>query len=415
MKVLVIGSGGREHCICWKLKQSHKLSSLYTLPSNSVFKTFSNNLDIEMNDFESIKNFCLDNKIDLVVVGPEEPLSKGISDYLSNSKIKVFGPKLKGAILESSKQVAKEFMYRNYIPTAEFKIFYDSIAAKEYLNNTNFPVVIKADGLCAGKGVRICQNIDEGYNAIDDFMEKRVFGSSGMKVVIEEYLTGSECSVIVFVDGKRYLMLPLSKDHKRLYDGDIGPNTGGMGAISPIELGKEELRRIEEDIVWRFMEAIIKEKIDYRGVIYFGLMLTKEGPKVLEFNVRFGDPETQSIFPLIDDDLLDVFYQVAEGDLKITRLNIKNQKSVCVVIAAQGYPATSQKGDEISGLNELDKDIIIFHSGTLFKDKRYFTNGGRVLNVVGLGESFAKAREKVYKNIDRINFKDMHYRKDIGL
>ncbi len=416
MNVLLIGSGGREHAILWKIKQSLLLKNLFTLPKNSVFAKFSKNFDIQMNDFESIYKLCNENKIDLVIVGPEEPLAKGISDYLSAKNINVFGPKIKGAILEASKQVAKEFMYRNYIPTADFKIFFDSEYAKEYLKkNEKFPVVIKADGLCAGKGVRVCYNLEEAYGCIKDFMEDRIFGSSSMKVIIEEYLEGRECSVLCFVDGKRYLMMPISKDHKRLMDGDKGPNTGGMGAIAPLELEKEILRQIEEDIIWRFMEAIIRERIDYRGVIYFGLMITKDGPKVLEFNVRFGDPETQAILPLLEEDLLELCYNVSLGKIEKASLKIKKEKSVCVVLASSGYPLNPRKGDEIKGLENVDSDIIVFHAGTKYEDGRYFTNGGRVLNIVGFGENFEKAREKVYSNISKINFTGMYFRKDIGI
>ncbi len=416
MNVLLIGSGGREHAILWKIKQSLLLKNLFTLPKNSVFAKFSKNFDIQMNDFESIYKLCNENKIDLVIVGPEEPLAKGISDYLSAKNINVFGPKIKGAILEASKQVAKEFMYRNYIPTADFKIFFDSEYAKEYLKkNEKFPVVIKADGLCAGKGVRVCYNLEEAYGCIKDFMEDRIFGSSSMKVIIEEYLEGRECSVLCFVDGKRYLMMPISKDHKRLMDGDKGPNTGGMGAIAPLELEKEILRQIEEDIIWRFMEAIIRERIDYRGVIYFGLMITKDGPKVLEFNVRFGDPETQAILPLLEEDLLELCYNVSLGKIEKAWLKIKKEKSVCVVLTSSGYPLNPRKGDEIKGLENVDSDIIVFHAGTKYEDGRYFTNGGRVLNIVGFGENFEKAREKVYSNISKINFTGMYFRKDIGI
>lgn len=416
MNILVIGSGGRENAICRKIKQSQKLNDLYTLPKNSVFEKFSENLDINPNDFEGISKLCQDKKIELVVVGPEDPLSRGVSDYLISKGIKVFGPKLKGAVLESSKQVAKEFMFRNYIPTAEFKIFYDSNYAKEYINGlARFPVVIKADGLCSGKGVRVCKDLNEAVKAVEDFMEKRIFGSSGMKIIVEEYLSGKECSVMCFVDGKKYLMMPLSRDHKRLKDDNDGPNTGGMGAVAPIDVDKETLGRIEEDIIWRFMEAVIRERIDYRGVIYFGIMLTEDGPKVLEFNVRFGDPETQAVLGLIDDDIVDIFYEVALGEIKRTSIKMKKQNSVCVVLSAEGYPENPVKGDEIFGLDKIDPDVDVYYAGVRYENGRYFTNGGRVLNLVGYGDTAESARKKVYENISRINFRGMHYRKDIGL
>lgn len=415
MNVLVIGSGGREHAICWKLLQSPLIKKLYTLPQNTSFSTFSQNLSIDMLDFETILDFIKSNDIDLVIVGPEMPLAKGIADKIKK-EVKVFGPILKGAVLESSKQVAKEFMHRNYIPTADFQIFYDFNYAIEYLKKADkYPIVIKADGLCAGKGVRICQNYDEAYTALDDFMNKHIFGSSGMKVIIEDYLEGKEASLLCFVDGKRYLMLPVARDYKRLLDNNEGPNTGGMGSIAPVELDKNILKQIEEDIVWRFMEAIIRERIDYRGVIYFGLMITKDGPKVLEFNVRFGDPETQAILPLIDDDLLEIIDEVASGQIKRTSIKISNKKSICVVVSSNVYPYKSSTDIEINGLEKIDKDVLVFHAGTKFKNDKYFTNGGRILNVVAVGDSFEDARKRVYENISKLNFDGIYYRKDIGM
>ncbi|MCX7642155.1 MAG: phosphoribosylamine--glycine ligase, partial [Elusimicrobiales bacterium] len=272
----------------------------------------------------------------------------------------------------------------------------------------------KADGLCSGKGVVICRDYNEAYNTLDSFMNKHIFGSSGMKVVIEEYLEGKEASVLCFVDSKRYLMLPVSRDYKRLFDGNLGPNTGGMGAIAPIDLDEKTLKEIEEDIVWRFMEAIIRERIDYKGVIYFGLMLTEDGPKVLEFNVRFGDPETQAIIPLIDDDLLEIIFEVASGNIRRSQIKVKKLKSICVVISCDSYPTSTSKDVEIFGINDIDNDVIIFHAGTKFENGKYYTNGGRILNVVGLDYSFDKAKEKVYRNISKIKFNGIHYRKDIG-
>ncbi|MBP7795406.1 MAG: phosphoribosylamine--glycine ligase [Elusimicrobiales bacterium] len=416
MNVLVIGSGGREHAICLKLKESNNLKSLYTVPKNSVFERFSKNIDLSPDDFEGIKDLCIAEKIDLVVVGPEDPLSAGISDYLISKGINVFGPCLKGAVLESSKQLAKEFMDRNYIPTAKFKVFYDFRCAKKYIAELQkFPVVIKADGLCAGKGVRICNNIDEANTAIEDFMEKRIFKGSGMKVIVEECLKGKECSVLALVDGKRYLLLPVARDHKRLNDGNTGPNTGGMGAVCPVDLSTNDIKKIEEEIITNFMNGIRKERIDYRGVIYFGIMMTEDGPKLLEFNVRFGDPETQAILPLVEDDLLDIFYKVASGKLDREKINLKNKYSVCVVLSAKGYPQNPLKGDEISGLDSIDKDITIFYSGIRIENGRYFTSGGRVLSLVGLGDSVDEARRKVYNNIKKIKFEGMHFRTDIGL
>lgn len=415
MNVLVIGNGAREHAICWKIKKSPLLKKLYTIGYNSAFATFSENVAIDASDFQSVVKLCKEKEIDLVIVGPEDPLSKGISDYLVANGIKVFGPRLKGAVLESSKQIAKEFMFRNYIPTAGFKIFYDSSYAKEYIRKlNNFPIVIKADGLCRGKGVRIAKTCEEAFEAVEDFMERRIFGSSGMKIIVEDYLKGKECSVMCMVDGKRYLMLPISQDYKRLKDNNEGPNTGGMGSYAPLNLSKETLREIEEDVIWRFMEAIIKERIDYRGVIYFGLMLTDKGPYVLEFNVRFGDPETQSIMGLIDDDLLELFYEVSIGEIKRTSIKTNNLKGLCVVIASSGYPDKIVKGDEIIGMDKVDDDLVIFYAGVRVESGKYYTDGGRVLNLVCYGNDFSLMREKVYGNIGKIRFSGMQYRKDIA-
>lgn len=416
MNILVIGKGGRENALCWKILKSNSLKKLYTIPKNTIFGKFSENFDINPFDFERVKDFCIEKNIEMVVVGPEDYLSKGISDYLSNYKISVFGPKIQGAILESSKQVAKEFMQRNYIPTADFKVFTDPEYAKEYLKKIDkYPIVIKADGLCAGKGVRIVEDEKDALNCVEDFMVKKIFGNSSSKIIVEEYLSGREVSVLCLIDGKRYLMLPLAKDHKKLLDGDKGPNTGGMGAVCPFGIAENDLKKIEEEIIWRFMDAIIREKIDYRGVIYFGLMMTNDGPKVLEFNVRFGDPETQSILPLIDDDILEVLYSVARGELKIDHLNIRKEYCVCVVASSEGYPFSPRTGDEITGLDKIDDDIILFFAGAKYENGKYYTDGGRVLNVVGCSSDFEEARKKVYDNIGKINFKGIHFRKDIGV
>jgi len=415
MNVLVIGNGGREHALCWKIKQSPLLGKLFQLPYSAAIGEIAESLKVSALDFEEIYKICRDNKIELVVVGPEEPLSKGLADFLISKGVKVFGPKRQGATLEASKQVAKEFMYRNYIPTAGFKILYDANYAKEYVKgNKKYPLVIKADGLAAGKGVRICLNEEEALAAVRDFMEERIFGISGSKIIVEEYLDGYECSVMALVDGNKFVMLPVSRDHKRLVDNDEGPNTGGMGAFCPVDLKDELLEEIKNEVLWRFITGILKEKISYQGVIYAGLMITKEGPRVLEFNCRFGDPETQSIVPLIKDDLLELLFQAASGDIKKEKLELSGEKCVSVVLASEGYPTNPVKGDEIVGLDETDKDVLVFHAATKKEKGEYFTNGGRILNVSALGPDLEKAREKVYANVGRINFRGMHFRRDIG-
>ncbi|NLI10963.1 MAG: phosphoribosylamine--glycine ligase [Elusimicrobia bacterium] len=413
MNILVVGGGAREHALCKKLKQSAKTEKLLQIPYSKAISEIADSREISSLDFEKIGSLCSDEKIDLAVIGPEEPLSKGIADFLEKKGVKVFGPKLRGAVLESSKQVAKEFMNRHYIPTADFKIIYDSSYAKEYLKEKNkYPVVIKADGLAAGKGVRICFNEEEAFSAVEDFMEKRIFGSSGSKIIIEEFLEGTECSVMAIVDGKTFAMLPVSMDHKRLRDGDEGPNTGGMGAVAPVKLSAEMTDEIKNEILWRFITGIVTEKIDYRGVIYAGLMITKNGPKVLEFNCRFGDPETQVLLELIDEDMGEIFMSAACGSLIKEELNIKNMYSACIVLSAQGYPENPRKGDEISGLEKCS--VSVFHAGTKFENGKYFTNGGRVLSVCALGKDLKEALDKAYKGAEEINFSGKHFRKDIG-
>ncbi len=416
MNILVIGAGAREHALCAKLKESPQTAKLFQLPYSKAISEIADSRDIAALDFEKIAAFCLDEKIDLVVAGPEEPLCKGISDFLEKKGIKVFGPKLRGAVLESSKQVAKEFMNRHYIPTADFKIIYDFSYAKEYIKERNkYPIVVKADGLAAGKGVRICFNENEAIAAAQDFMEKRIFGCSGSKIVIEEFLEGWECSVMAVVDGKTFTMLPVSMDHKRLLDSDKGPNTGGMGAICPVKLKEELLDEIKNEILWRFITGIVTEKIDYRGVIYAGLMITKNGPKVLEFNCRFGDPETQAVLPLLNEDLAGLLYDAAcGGKLQKEEAEVKSGACACVVLASSGYPENPRKGDEISGL-EKEEGINIFHAGTKFENGKYYTAGGRVLTVSALGENHSAALALAYKKAERINFEGKHYRKDIGL
>jgi phosphoribosylamine--glycine ligase len=415
MNVLVIGNGAREHAICWKLKYSKNLDNLYNLPYNDAINQIALSYDIDINNFEEIYKFCLEKDIEFVIVGPELPLSKGISDFLESKNIKVFGPKLQGAILESSKQVAKEFMKRNYIPTANFDILYDSNSAIEYVKNIEFPIVIKADGLAGGKGVSICKNLEEAILTIDNFMVKKVFGKASAKIIIEEYLAGYECSAMALIDGKNIVMLPMSKDYKRLNDSDEGPNTGGMGSICPFEIKEDLMEEIKNEVFYRFITGVYREKIDYRGILYAGLMITKNGPKVLEFNARLGDPETQSILPLIDEDLLDILYKTATGNLNIDSLKVLNKKCMSVVISSEGYPENPKKGIEISGLDKLESGILAFHSAIKNENGIYKTNGGRVLTLTALGENFKICRDKIYENIKKINFQGIHFRTDIGV
>ncbi|MBI4350479.1 MAG: phosphoribosylamine--glycine ligase [Elusimicrobia bacterium] len=415
MNVLLIGSGGREHALAWKLKQSPLLGKLHSIPGSAAIKGLADCPDIDQDDFRKIHAYCAANKIELVVVGPEAPLAKGISDFLTGKGIKVFGPSQRGAMLEASKQFAKEFMDRNSIPTASFSVLYDASFAREKIKeNRKYPVVIKADGLAAGKGVRICADEAEALAAVSDLMEKRIFGSSGSKVVMEEFLTGREASVMALVDGESFLMLPPARDHKRLLDGDAGPNTGGMGAVCPAEITPADLETVRNEILQRFVDGVKKERIPFCGVIFAGLMFTPDGPRTLEFNCRFGDPETQSVLPLIKSDLLALLKACAEGNLAGRELEISDQACVSVVLAAGGYPENPEKGKEISGLYKVPADALVFHAGTVKKGDSYYTNGGRVLSVTATGKDPEEARRKAYEAAAAINFKGMQYRKDIG-
>ncbi len=416
MNVLLIGSGGREHALAWKLKQSPLLSRLYAIPGSEAMAALADCQTIGQEDFEGISDFCSDKKIGLVVVGPEAPLAKGMADYLTARGLKVFGPKQKGAMLEASKKFAKEFMDRNYLPTAGFSILYSWEAAQDKIKeNKKYPVVIKADGLAAGKGVRICANEAEALAAASDFMEKRIFGFSGSKVVLEEFLTGREASVMALVDGETFLMLPVARDHKRLLDGDAGPNTGGMGAVCPVEISKADLEFIKKEVLQRFVDGVKKEHIPFRGVIYAGLMFTPEGPKVLEFNVRFGDPEAQAVMPLLKSDLLPLLLACAEGRLAGKEIELTGQVCAAVVLASAGYPGSPEKGETITGLYSTSAGVKVFHSGTAKKDDGYVTAGGRVLTVAACAPDLKQARAKAYAAVSGIKFEGMQYRKDIGL
>jgi len=416
VNVLLIGSGGREHALAWKIKRSPILGKLHCIPGSAAIGELAQCPPIAQDDFVKIHDYCSVNKIDLVVVGPEAPLAAGISDFLGTRGVKVFGPSQKGAMLEASKQFAKEFMERNSIPTASFTILYSASFAREKVKeNKKYPVVIKADGLAAGKGVRICADEAEALAAVDDFMEKRIFGSSGSKVVLEEFMTGREASVMALIDGESALMLPVARDHKRLLDGNEGPNTGGMGAVCPVEVSPADHEMITNEVLRRFLDGIKKERIPFRGVLFAGLMFTPEGPKVLEFNVRFGDPETQAVMPLIRTDLLPLLYACADGKLAGKDIELSGETCVSVVAAAAGYPENPEKGKAILGLYDPAPGVTTFHSGTVKKDDAYFTAGGRVLSVTATGATLEQARQRAYAAIAKIKFEGMQYRKDIGL
>ena len=416
MNVLLIGSGGREHALAWKLKQSPLLGRLHCIPGSAAIAGLAACPPVRQEDHDGIYGYCLAENVALVVVGPEAPLAKGLTDFLTGKGIKVFGPSQRGAMLEASKQFAKEFMERNEIPTAGFSVLYSAPFAREKIaENKKYPVVLKADGLAAGKGVRICQSEGEALAAVEDFMERRIFGAAGSKVVMEEFITGREASVMALVDGESALLLPVSRDHKRLLDGDKGPNTGGMGAVCPVEVPEEDMEIIRTEVIQRFLDGVKKERLGFRGVIYAGLMFTPEGPKVLEFNVRFGDPETQAIMPVLQSDLLPLLSACADGRLAGKALELTGETCVTVVAASAGYPEAPETGRAITGLYDQAAGVQVFHAGTAKKDDAYLTAGGRVLAVTACGEDVGAARKKAYAALAGIKFEGMQYRGDIGL
>jgi phosphoribosylamine--glycine ligase len=417
MKVLIIGSGAREHAFAWKLAQSPQCERVYSSVSAAAITTADK---IQRNIFDTgtadkAINFCKSNKIDLVVIGPEAPLAAGMADDLRAAGIKVFGAVKAGAMLEASKEYSKEFMQKYNIPTAAYKSFTDMRAALTYVETAPMPIVIKADGLAAGKGVNICQTKEDAKKTVNDFMGLNIFGESGTKVVIEEFLEGKEASIIAFVDGKTYKTLPVSRDHKRLLDGNNGPNTGGMGVYSPVaDITAQDLAFIKTNVFDNFIKGINAEGIDYCGIIYAGIMKGLDGKiNVLEFNARSGDPETQAILPLIQNDLLEIILACLDKKLAEVNLDFDAAASVCVTLAGGDYPQSASKGAEITGLDNV-RDALIFHAGTKIENGKIYTNGGRVLSIVALGDNISRAREIVYNEISKIHFEGMQYRKDIG-
>jgi phosphoribosylamine--glycine ligase len=421
MRILVIGSGGREHALVWKIAQSKLVDKLFCAPGNGGISQQAECIDIKADDIAALIDFARKEKIDFTVVGPEAPLSAGIVDEFKNHKLSIFGPNKKAAQLEASKVFAKELMAKYDVPTADFKIFTDAAAAKKHIEKIGAPCVVKADGLAQGKGVIVAKTVDEAKQAVASMMEEKVFGAAGDRVIVEECLQGQEASILVLTDSKEVIALVSSQDHKRIFDNDAGPNTGGMGAYSPAPVVTTLIfKDILDKIIHRTIEGLVKEGIEYQGVLYAGIMLTKDGPKTLEFNVRFGDPETQAILPRLSSDLPEVMLAVSQGSLNRVAqaggLKWDNRACVCVVCASGGYPGKYDKGKEIFGLGEAAriKDVVVFHAGTAKSAQRYFTNGGRVLGVTGLGQTIKEAIEKTYQGVGKINFAGMHYRKDIG-
>lgn len=415
MKLMVIGGGAREHALVWKLSQSKKVKEIFVAPGNAGTAQIAENLDLSATDLDGICSAAKDNRIDLVVVGPEAPLAAGIVDKLQALGIPAFGPTKEAALIESSKVFAKRLMQKYGIPCAKDAVFTSFKEAQAYLKKQPIPVVIKADGLAAGKGAIVAQSMEEALKALSDIMEKRIFGDAGNQVLVEECLVGRETSLLAFTDGKTVVPMVPARDYKRAYDHDQGPNTGGMGCYSPSKFLGSELRdKAIRTIVEPVVKAMAKEGRPYKGVLYTGLMLTSDGPKVLEFNARFGDPETQVQLPLLTSDLVDIMLAVINGNLSKAKVEWSGDACVGVVMASGGYPGSYSQGFPIAGLDQVEPDIVIFHAGTKVVDGKVVTAGGRVLTVVATGETIAQAREKVYRNLPRIYFDNVHYRKDIA-
>lgn len=413
MKVLVVGSGGREHVVCWKLSQEPKVTELYCAPGNGGIASIATCVDIKATEVDKLVDFAKSENFDLVFIAPEDPLSLGLADKLEAEGIRCFGPKANAAIIEASKAFSKSLMKKYNIPTAKYEIFDDEAKALEYLETQPMPIVIKCDGLALGKGVIIAQTLEEAKQAVKDMMGDQKFGSAGSTVVIEECMVGPELTILSFSDGNTAVPMISSRDHKRVFDHDEGLNTGGMGAVTPGADMTDELKaRIQNEIITPTVEALKAEGRPFKGVIYFGLMLTSEGPKVVEYNCRFGDPEVQAILPLLETSFVDVIDAVIDGKLDQLDIKWKDKCSCVVVMASGGYPESYKKGYEISGIDTCGK--LVFQAGTALKDGKIVTNGGRVLCVYDEGDTLDEAIDGAYEGVKKISFQDAHYRTDIG-
>ena len=418
MKILIVGSGGREHALAWKISRISRVEKIYCAPGNAGIAELAECVPIGAMEFEKLADFACGKKIDLTVVGMDDPLVGGIVDVFKARGLRVFGPEKKAAILEGSKAFSKDLMKKYHIPTAAYETFSDKEAAIEYLKTkAAFPIVLKASGLALGKGVLICQNLEEALRGAEEIMGERKFGDAGSQMVIEEFMTGHEVSVLTFCDGKTFREMSSSQDYKRAGDNDTGLNTGGMGNISPSPFYTDEVRAFcEEKIFQPTVDAMRAEGRAFVGVIFFGLMLTKDGPKVLEYNCRFGDPEAQVILPRMENDIVDVFEACIDGRLDQVELKFRDEAAVCVILASGGYPVKYRKGLPISGLEHVrgKEGCWCFHSGTAKKDGQVVTNGGRVLGITALGKDLKEARERAYKAVSEVSFEDEMYRRDIG-
>lgn len=415
MKVLVVGGGGREHAICLALSKSSKVTELFCAPGNGGISQIAKCVPIKATDIDGMVEFAKSESIDFVMVAPDDPLALGMVDKLTEAGIRAFGPTAAAARIESSKAFSKALMHKYNIPTAEYQVFTDVGEALDYVEAKGAPIVVKADGLALGKGVIVADNVVDAKGAVIHMMKNKAFGASGDKIVIEEFMSGHEVTVLCFTDGKNIVPMPSSQDHKRAYDNDKGPNTGGMGAISPSPYYTKEIAaRCMEEIFRPTIDAMAKEGYPFKGVIYFGLMLTADGPKVVEYNARFGDPETQAVLSLLNSDIMDIFEAVVDGTLAEADIRWKDSSACCIVMASGGYPAKYETGLPISGLDNVPEDVTVFHAGTKFDNGTFYTAGGRVLGITALGTDLKTAIGNAYSAVEEVSFENAHYRKDIG-
>ncbi|EQI31085.1 phosphoribosylamine--glycine ligase [Clostridioides difficile] len=415
MKILVVGGGGREHAICWKLSKEKNVEKIYCAPGNAGIANVAECVNIGDTNIEELLKFAKENEIGLTIVGPEVPLVMGIVDEFEKEGLRVFGPNKKCAQLEGSKAFSKEFMIKHNIPTAKYKEYTNLEEAISEIDSFGYPVVIKADGLAAGKGVVIPENREDAIATLKEMMSDKKFGAAGDKIVIEEFLKGIETSILAFVDNDTIVPMASAKDHKKVNNYEQGPNTGGMGTFSPSEIYTEELaNKVKETVLEKTLEGFKKDGLNFKGILFVGLMITEDGEKVLEYNVRFGDPETQSVLFRLETDLHEIMEAILDNKLKDIEINYSDDEAVCVMLTSGGYPDRYEKGKIITGLENLDDDIVVFHSGTKMFDGNLVTNGGRVIGITAKSTRVKDAAEKVYENIKKINFEGMHYRTDIG-
>ncbi len=416
MKVLVVGGGGREHAIIYKLKENKNINEIHAVPGNGGISDIAVCHNIKATDIEGVLKLAKEIKPDMVIVAPDDPLMLGMVDELEKEGFRAFGPCKNAAIIEGSKVFAKELMKKYNIPTAGYEVFSDSDKAVEYIKKGTFPTVIKAEGLALGKGVIIAENFEDAKKAVHEIMDDKVFGDAGNRVVVEEFLQGPEVSVLAFTDGKTIIPMPSAQDHKRAYDNDKGKNTGGMGTFSPSRIYDEKLQKeCMEKIFIPTMNAMNSEGRKFKGVLFFGLMITDKGPKVIEYNCRFGDPETQSVLLRLKSDLYDIFNAVIDEKLSETEVIFDDKAAVCIVMASGGYPEKYETGFEIKGLDDVDENTVIFHAGTKKDGDKYYTCGGRVIGITAKGDNLDDAIKKAYENVSKISFEKAHYRKDIGI